>query len=194
MSRCRRGRAQAHDRSPRPDGSSSDQTQAREVAGPEPRSGGCAPYLRPSDMADAGRASLAMSGWVDRLMTMAGSCVGFETPTARPGFNPIGCPRQTWGADRTAAQRYRASRPVRSRSSSRPGWSMSLSESSHGTVTVCPSVLLRSEPAAVRFKAAIAPRCGRTRHPARSSSARHRRAFAPLARKSAPLGLDASGP
>jgi hypothetical protein len=26
-----------------------------------------------------------------------------ETPTARPGFNPIGCPRQIWGPDRTAA-------------------------------------------------------------------------------------------
>lgn len=71
---------------------------------------------------------------------------------------------------------------------------MSLSEARHGTVTVCPSVLLRSEPAAVRFKAAIAPRGGRTRHPARSSFARHRGAFAPLARKSAPLGLDEPGP
>jgi hypothetical protein len=76
----------------------------------------------PSDMVDAGRACLAMSAWVKRLITMAESCGAFETPTARPGFNPIDCPRQTWGADRTGAQRYRVITPVRSRSSSRAGW------------------------------------------------------------------------
>lgn len=52
-----------------------------------------------------------------------------------------------------------------------------------------PFGLLRSEPAADRFKAAVAPRRGRSRRPAPSRAAGFARAFAPLSRRSARLVL-----
>lgn len=105
----------------------------------------------------------------------------FATRTVRPGCNPTGCPSRPSGR--------RAFTPgAWERRSLRGSLSFPFDDVIFLPTPDCPSVLLRSEPAAVRFKAAVAPRCGRT-PPSFTEQARvlRRGQLALFARKPAPL-------
>jgi len=113
----------------------------------------------------------------------------FEIPMARAGSSLTDCPEQRCWTKVTVTWRHRplASAKTRNRAACLGSpFHIRLPE----LVTVCPSVLLRSEPAAVRFKAAVAPRGGR-HPPSRAEQTRviFARAIALLVRRSAPLVL-----